>query len=244
MPPNARRGICPPSGLRIAAILLATLPSVASAQDIESTQTVRLTAWAGYQFTTPISTTNGTISVDGAPSYGAAFNVAFGPELDLQLLWTLSPTQAHYVATAGAASSGSNHLNISYFQAGLTKSIRCGDFECFGDFTLGAVLLSPAPILLGSGERLNVHDTWRAAFTLGAGIRFFLVQQLAVVLQARLLVPVYITGGGFYSGSGGTVLVVGAGVPCVEGALLRWAGARALTWVLARGVGLAAASRE
>ncbi len=80
------------------------------------------------------------------------------------------------------------------------------------------MLLSPGAIPLSSGERLDVQDTWRAAFTFGAGIRFFLVQQLAVVLQARLLVPVYITGGGFYSGSGGTVLVIGAGIPCVEGA--------------------------
>gem|GEM_PF-6025278 len=185
---------------------------------MEDATTVRLAGWAGFQFTTPVSTSTGTISVDAAPSYGAAFNLAFGPEVDLQLLWTLSPTHAHFVSSVGTATTGSNHLNISYFQAGLTKSIRCGDFECFGDFTLGAVLLSPGAVVLSSGERLNVQDTWRAAFTFGAGIRFFLVQQLAVVLQARLLVPVYITGGGFYAGSGGAVLVVGAGVPCVEGA--------------------------
>jgi hypothetical protein len=215
---HTRRGKCPPSGFLVVALVLAALPLAATAQPTEETQTVRLIGWAGFQFTTPVTTASGTVSVDAAPTYGAAFNLAFGPELDLELLWTLSPTQAHYVSTSGVATSGSNHLNISYFQAGLTKSIRCGDFECFGDFTLGAVLLSPGGILLSSGQRLNVHDTWRGAFTFGAGIRFFLVQQLAVVLQARLLVPVYITSGGFYAGSGGTVLVVGAGIPCVEGA--------------------------
>jgi len=202
----------------VAALALVAMPWAAMAQPEESTGTVRVIGWAGIQLTTPITTSTGTINIDAAPSYGAAFNIAFGPDLDVEFLWTLSPTQAHYVSSAGAVSSGSNHLNISYFQVGLTKSIRCGDFECFGDFTLGAVLLSPGAILLSTGERLNVHDTWRAAFTFGAGIRFFLVPQLAIVLQARLLVPVYITGGGFYAGSGGAVLVVGGGIPCVEGA--------------------------
>jgi hypothetical protein len=144
---------------------------------------------------------------------------AVDPEFELQVLWTLSDTHAHFTASAGpSASSLPNHLNINYFQAGITKTIRCGDFECFGDVTVGAILLLPGPLRLESGELFSVHDTWRLAFTLGAGVRFFVTEKLAVVLQARLLAPVYVTSGGFYAGNGGPGLVVGSGIAFIQGA--------------------------
>jgi hypothetical protein len=188
-------------------------------EPVESRGPVRLAAWAGYQFTTPISTTGGTINIDAAPSYGASLSLAIDSGFELELLWTLSDTHAQLVSTAvGGASTVPNHLNINYFQAGITKSIRCGDFECFGEATFGAVLLLPGAVRLSSGEQLSVQDTWRAAFTLGAGVRFFMVERLALVLQARLLAPVYITSGTFYAGSAGTAFVVSAGVPSIQGA--------------------------
>ena len=215
---HGQRSTLAPSYILLVGLVLLAEPPAAVAQPVEREGAVSIAAWAGFQLTSSIYTTGGSVSIDPAPSYGAALTLAVDPELEVELLWTLSSTEAHLVSSAGASSSGQDHLDISYFQVGLTKSIRCGDFECFGDATLGAVLLAPGAILLGDGQRLNVHDTWRAAFTLGAGIRFRLVDRLSVVLQARLLVPVYITGGGFYAGNGATVLVVAAGIPCVEGA--------------------------
>ena len=157
--------------------------------------------------------------MDPAPTYGASVTYAVDPEFELQVLWTLSDTHAHFTASAGpSASSLPNHLNINYFQAGITKTIRCGDFECFGDVTVGAILLLPGPLRLESGELFSVHDTWRLAFTLGAGVRFFVTEKLAVVLQARLLAPVYVTSGGFYAGNGGPGLVVGSGIAFIQGA--------------------------
>jgi hypothetical protein len=202
------------------------VPMAASAQvlgapvePLESRGPVRVSAWVGYQFTTPISTASGTVNIDGAPTYGAALTLAVDPEFELELLWTLSTTHAQFISSVPDGSSSlPNRLNINYFQAGATRSIRCGAFECFGEVTLGAVLLLPGAVRLTTGEQLGVHDTWRAAFTLGAGVRFFVVERLAVVLQGRLLAPVYITSGGFYAGNGGAALVVSAGIPAVQGA--------------------------
>jgi hypothetical protein len=219
-----KRGTHRPCGVLVAALGL--LPAAASAQGfgappqpVESRGPVRLEAWAGYQFTTPISTTGGTINIDAAPSYGASLSLAVASDFELELVWTISDTHSQLVSNViGGPSTIPNHLNINYFQAGITKSIQCGDFECFGEATLGAVLLVPGAVLLTSGEQVSVHDTWRTAFTLGAGVRFFVAERFALVLQARLLAPVYITSGSFYSGSGGATFVVSAGVPSVQGA--------------------------
>ena len=214
-----RRGTFRPSDVCLLVLALVAVPPRAEAQPVEVESTnFSFSAWVGFQFTSSITTSGGSLNIDAAPTYGAAFTFPIAPELQAELLWTLTSTEAHFISSAGPASSGQDHLDINYFQAGLTKSIRCADFECFGDFTLGAVLLAPGALLLGNGQRLNVQDTWRASFTFGAGIRFRVVQQLAVELQARLLVPFFITGVAFYAGSGGSVLVVSAGIPCVEGA--------------------------
>ena len=225
----AKRGTHRPFGVLAVALALLTQPMTANAQPfgpydapqepLESRGPVRLQAFAGYEFTTSISTTGGSINIDAAPTYGASLSLAVGPELELELLWTFSSTHSQLVSAAiGGPTTLPNHLNINYFQAGITKSIRCGDFECFGEATFGAVLLLPGTVLLNTGEQLAVQDTWRAAFTLAAGVRFFVVQQFALVVEARLLAPVYITSGSFYSGPGGTVFVVSAGVPSVQGA--------------------------
>jgi hypothetical protein len=202
------------------------LPATSSAQSfgappqpVESRGPVRLEAWVGYEFTTPIATTGGTINIDAAPSYGASLSLAVGADFELELLWTITDTHAQLISNViGSASTIPNHLNINYFQFGITKSVQCGDFECFGEATVGAVLLVPGTVLLTTGEQVSVNETWRAAFTLGAGVRFFVVERLALVLQARLLAPVYITSGSFYAGGGGAAFVVSAGVPSIQGA--------------------------
>ena len=220
---HGQRGTLSASDVLLVGLLLVLWPLTAAAQPSSEPQSVppegpvSLAAWVGFQFTSSIATNGGTISIDPAPSYGASLTLAIDPEFQLELLGSFSSTEAHLVSSGSVASTGQDHVNISYIQAGFTKSIRCGDFECFGDLTIGAVLLAPGDILLSDGERLNVHDTWRAAFTLGAGIRFHLGGGLALVLQGRLLVPVYITSASFYAGNGSSVLVVSAGIPCVEG---------------------------
>ena len=222
----AKRGAQSKCGLLGAALLLLVFSSPVRAQGfgpppepVEDRGPVRLEAWAGYEFTTPITTTGGTINIDAAPTFGAALALSVDAGLQVELLWTIANTHSQLQSSVvGGTSTIPNHLDINYFQTGITKSIRCGDFECFGEATVGAVLLLPGRVLLSTGEQLSVHDTWRAAFTLAAGVRFFVVQRLALALEARLLAPVYLTGGSFYSGSGGTVFVVSAGIPSIQGA--------------------------
>jgi hypothetical protein len=197
------------------------LPATAHAQWDEGPPTVRFSGWAGYQISSDVNTAGGTITLASAPAYGASLTYAVSPEFDLELLWTISTVQSQFLSYGPPAPSAlASNLGINYFQAGIAKSVRAGMFETFGEATFGAVLLSPGTVRLTTGETVAVNDTLRFAFTLGAGVRVYLVEKLALslVVQARLLAPVYATGGGFYAGNGGAVLVVGAGIPFVQGA--------------------------
>ena len=210
------------SRLGLAALLVSwVLPATAQAQWDEGLPTVRFSGWAGYQISSDVNTAGGTISLGSAPAYGASLTYAVAPEFDLELLWTIATVSAQFLSYGPSAPSTlPNNLGINYFQVGVSKSVRSGMFETFGEVTGGAVLFSPGTVRLTTGEAVPVTDTLRFAFTLGAGVRVYLVEKLALslVVQARLLAPVYVTGGGFYAGNGGAVLVVGAGIPCVQGA--------------------------
>jgi hypothetical protein len=200
-------------------LVLALCPLASRAEGIDNPSPVRLAAWAGFQFTSDVSTAGGTVSINGAPSYGGAVALAVDPEFELEALWTISSTNAHFVSYTGTVPNTlPNKLVVNYFQLGITKTNRFGSVDVFGEMTAGLVLLSPNKVFVATGESLSVSDTWNFAFTLAAGVRFFFIEQLALVLEARLLAPLYITSGGFFSGPGGTVLVVGAGIPCVQGA--------------------------
>jgi hypothetical protein len=200
-------------------LVLVASPLSTRAEGLDDATRLRITGWAGLQLTSNVSTAGGTASINGAPSYGAAVAVAVDPEFELEALWTISNTEAHFVPYAATASSAlPNNLVVNYFQLGITKTNRYDTIEVFGEITAGLVLLSPSSVVFTTGEVFSVNDTWNFAFTLAAGVRFFVVDKLALVLQARLLVPVYITSGGFYSGPSGAALVIGGGIPCVQGA--------------------------
>ncbi|HXX30345.1 MAG TPA: hypothetical protein VEJ89_06465 [Myxococcaceae bacterium] len=208
-------------GLRIGTVLLLlTWSSAARAQGEENPSTVQLSGIAGYQVTSTAYTKSGTISFDGAATYGAAVSLGVLPdEYRLEILWTISGTDARFASSVtGVPSAYPTTVTVNYFQLGVTKSLRTGIFESFGEATAGLVLLSPDIMRLTSGDTLSVSSTVQFAFTLAAGFRIVLLEQLAVLFEARLLVPVYFTGGGFFAGGGGAVLVVGAGIPCVQGA--------------------------
>jgi len=202
-----------------AVVLLALLARPARAETPDGRPVAQLSGIAGYQLTSTVYTNGGSIGIDGAGTYGALLALALHPEVDFELLWTISSTQARFVsATPGAPSAFPSPLMINYFQLGVTKSVRTGMVESFGEATAGLVLLSPTPVRLTSGDTLAVTSTVQFSFTLAAGLRIRFVEQLALVLEARLLAPVYISGGAFFAGGGGAVLAVSAGIPCVQGA--------------------------
>jgi hypothetical protein len=215
------RPVPPGTNVRVRIAVLAVLavaPASARAESPDGPTRVRLTGVVGYQITSDVNTAGGTIAIASAAAYGASVALALDQGYELELLWSISSTQARYTAyTAIAPSAAPNPLSINYFQVGVTKSIRSDIFETFGEATAGLVLLVPGLLHLTSGETLSVGNTWEFSFTLAAGVRIFLIEKLAIVVQARLLAPVYITSGGFYAGGGGAALVVGGGIPCVEG---------------------------
>jgi opacity protein-like surface antigen len=144
--------------------------------------------------------------------YGAALGVAVKPTSKVEFLWLYSePTvRATSARLLGPASFG---VASHYFQIGGSHGIRKQAIEIFGGGTIGAALYLPGTLRLTDGSTVSLDDTWRFAFTLGAGLKIHASEKLAVRLETRVAAPVLFDSAGFYVGSGGAGLGVSGGVP-------------------------------
>jgi opacity protein-like surface antigen len=173
---------------------------------------IELTAIAGYQVNTDIDTVEGSVRVDDAPVYGAVIGVAVRPTSKAELIWLYSePTvRASSPRLLGPTSFG---VASHFFQLGGTHGIRRQAFELFGGGTIGAAVYLPGTLRLADGSTVSLDDTWRFAFTLGAGVKVHATPKVALRFETRVAAPVYFDSGGIYVGSGGAGLGVSGGVP-------------------------------
>jgi hypothetical protein len=222
----------------LAALALAALAPLASAQDpwagpsspppgstpppgyapAQKQRRLELTAFAGYELNSDITTSAGTLQVDDAPGYGVALDWTLAPGQQAELLWVYSATDVRLRGTApGAPSSSSFPVDAHYFQLGGLATFGKGNLEPFVSGSLGAAMYVPGTIVLDGGGTLLPATTWRFAFSLGGGVKIWLGDRIGLRLQARLLAPVLFSGGAFYSGPGGAALTVSGGIPYVQG---------------------------
>jgi len=199
------------------AVALAAAPLAASAQYMIAAPPPprggpELTAFAGYQLNTDVSTYNGHLGVSDTGVYGAAINTEVRPGYRAEFLWLYSePTVQGY----GYQLNGTSSFKVAthYFQLGGIRGFKRGNLEPFAGGTIGAVLFVPGDIRYANGSVTNLSDTWRFGFTLGGGLKIHFTENVAARLEFRVAAPVYFSGGSFYVGSGGAGVGVSGGIP-------------------------------
>lgn len=174
---------------------------------------IELRGFAGYHVSSDLGFQSGSARVDGSPSYGAAIGARLRPGETTELLWVMAPTNAHFTSALGL---GDASLTIHYFQLSGTQAFRTGRVEPYLTGSLGAALYSFGTLVLG-GTRFEGSDVWRFAFTFGGGLKFRLVEAVAIQLEARMLAPVWFSSASLYSGPAGAAFAVSGGIPVVEG---------------------------
>ncbi len=208
-PPQGQAPAAPPG-----AAPASPAPGYAPAQ---KARRLELTAFAGYQVSSDITTSAGTLQIDDAPSYGVALDWTLRPGAQAELLWVYSATDLRLRGVAGAPSSAPFPVDAHYFQLGGLATFGQGKLEPFVSGSLGAAMYVPGTVALEGGGTYALATTWRFAFTLGGGVKIWLGDRLGLRLQARLLAPVMFGSAGFYSGPGGSALTVSGGIPFVQG---------------------------
>jgi hypothetical protein len=172
--------------------------------------------FAGWQVSTDASTFNGTVVIDGSIDFGGTFAYSIRPGYDVELLYVYVPTHARFAAFNPALSSDRVALGEHWIQLGGVVSKPLGKIEPFGAISAGIVIFHADPIHFQDGSSYSTSDQVRFAFTAGLGFKYWITESLGLRAEARALVPVYFSGGGFWVGTGGASVGLSGGIPFAQ----------------------------
>ena len=179
---------------------------------------IELGGFVGWTVSTDASTPSGSIVIDGAVDYGGLIDYSVRPGYGVELLYAYVPTKARFVSfNPGAISSSeSAGLGLHYIQLGGVVGRPLGRVEPFGALTAGIVIVHPSAVKFQDGTTYTGEDSVRFAFTAGLGLKVWMTEQVGLRFEARALVPVYFSGGGFYVGTGGGGVGLSGGIPYAQ----------------------------
>jgi hypothetical protein len=160
-------------------------------------------ALAGYLTNGSMTVAAGTLKFDDNVSYGLGIDIPMDRYTQAEISWTMSPSRAYLEAYPGTnVEFTGTDLYIHTFQAGVVLEPKKQKARPFGLISVGASLFSPTDS--------KYSDQWLFSFALGGGLKVDLSDRIGIRLQARLIVPVQLAGGGVYFGTGGAGVSVGA----------------------------------
>jgi opacity protein-like surface antigen len=181
-------------------------------------KTFQLAALAGWRITSDLGTDAGTITADGAPSYGLAVDLGAAWDAKVEILWSYSATTARFLSTSAAVESTRDFdLAVHYFQIGGLRYFGNARARPFAAASIGAAWIIPGDVTFVSDVLADASSLWRFAFTVGGGVDFSITPHLAIRAQGRLQAPVYMSSATVLSGPLGTTVSVNAGLPVLQG---------------------------
>ncbi len=154
---------------------------------------IELTPFVGYQLNGRIDFYDGNFKMDNAMSYGGMLSVEVGPGVFSEFSYSRSDTKGTY-RLYDSANPWKYDMAIQYFQLGGIKTLGEGSFKPFGLFSGGITWFKM--------KDDNVNDEVTFSVALGGGLKIDLSDRIGIRLQGRLLLPLYIHGGGFFFGIG------------------------------------------
>ena len=151
-----------------------------------------LTPFAGWMFGGSASVAPGTVSYDDAMFYGLILGQKVEQNINVEFSYSFRSTKGHFEPSAGS-SAPSNTLDVTIhsLQFGAAYHALTDNVQPFLGTGCGVVWFHP-------GDSRYSGD-WRIALSASVGVKIFPVQNLGIRLQARILLPIYFSSGGFWS---------------------------------------------
>ena len=154
-------------------------------------QNVEITPLGGWQFGGGVSTRDGELDIQGAPSFGIAVDIQVRGDMgQVELVYSRQQTELDLRDQATGVRTTLFDMTVQYLQAGGLFQVRRGRTYPFVTLTLGATNFNP--------DGPGVSSEWRFSGIFGAGAKVFLSDQIGVRLQSRLLFTSMDTGSSLF----------------------------------------------
>ena len=168
-----------------------------------------LFGYGGWMTFSSMSVQQGSLQFKDVPDYGLGVDVAVRRDISIELLWVNAESHVNLKQYPSGIVQDLFDLNVHYFQLGAVHELNSrSKARPFFAVTAGAALLD--------AKNASLSDEWLFSMTFGGGGKFDLSEKLGIRLQARVLVPMVLSGGGLWVGTGGASVGVGAWAPIVS----------------------------
>lgn len=171
-------------------------------------QEFEISPFTGWMLGGRLNTYNGYAKLSDGQNYGLAISYEIAYETKIELMYNRmvgdltiheyseDPYTPYKVAS-------------DYFQVGALRELMDGTFRPFGVGMLGAVVFTP--------QDPQYSAQWRFSASLAGGIKIFPTEHIGIRIQARMLIPMYFGGLGFWCGTGGCSGGLSASSAMVQG---------------------------
>ena len=171
-------------------------------------QKIEIAPLIGYETGAYTYVTGGRLHAIGGMDFGGSMDINLGGGRYAELSFTQLYSSLDY--EVGPTTNKLSNLIIDYYSAGILQELKPGaKVTPYGLFTLGVVNYNPSSNSYHNENKMHV--------SLAGGIKINASEKVALRLQARLLLPIYYTGGYIFAGSGGAGYGIAGGVTGVQG---------------------------
>lgn len=166
--------------------------------------------FGGYMTYSSVYVAEGTLSFNDGFNYGFGLDVPIDRGMFVELNYTHNQTSTRLRRHNGITEPLFD-MNTHYFQVGALYEVKKGSNQKaypYGLLTLGATMFHP--------QDPKLSDEWFFSVSLGGGGKINLSKSVGLRLQARLLLPLVLSGGGLWCGTGGCGVGVGTWANLVQ----------------------------
>lgn len=166
-------------------------------------QKYEFTPYVGYQLAGVLNTVDGKLSMKNGLNYGLIFDVTVEKDMQAEIWYSRLESELSYKTTEETSYTYYDDMSIEYFHAGALIVPEWGKVRPIGIITLGFTRFH----LMNK----DASDDWRFSVAVGGGAKFFFTDNIAIRVQARVLVPVYTSNTTIYCTNGTCIFSIEAG---------------------------------
>ena len=163
-------------------------------------QKIELTPMVGWELSGKATGENAELNFKDNVNYGIVAGYQFKPDFFVEFNYTRIDTEGQVKPPQPPNYVEHFDIAMNYFLLGATQQFLDGRFHPFVNGSLGVTWLDP--------KESGYESVWLFTAALGAGAKIAVTQKIGIRLQARLLMPMDITGGGLWFGTGGAGVAV------------------------------------
>ena len=172
-----------------------------------------ISVMTGYMWGGKMNTPWGDLRIEDGQNWTVTLDVPLPQGVTAEIFYTRLDSELKYRGTLNGGRFVDTtffDMSTNYIQLGGLKELQTGsNLTPFGIFSIGATVFSP--------KTSSFSDEWVLSFGLGGGLKYYVSDRIGLRLDGRFLFPVYLTGGGFFCGTGGCGAGIGSSPVVLQG---------------------------